>query len=102
MKSEDIACRVTFRAGGHIIRRFRFILSVHYQTIEYCMAWHGMAWTRMESYTVSETCFRVDKLTSEHMLKKTATSSGVISILTVSPPSSSPTFVVCVVCYVLC
>ena len=69
-------------------------------TIEYCMLWHGIAWARIESYTVCSTCFRVDKLPSEHMLKKTATSSGVISILTVSPPSSSPTFVVCVVCYV--
>ena len=86
----------------HTTFSFYIVCSLSNDRILHGMAWHGMAWTRMESYTVSETCFRVDKLTSEHMLKKTATSSGVISILTVSPPSSSPTFVVCVVCYVLC
>ena len=47
------------------------------------------------------TCFRVDRLTSEHMLKKTATSSGVISMLTVSPASSSPTGVMCDMCCVV-
>ena len=77
----------------HTIFSFSMAFSLSYGRIRHGLTWHGI-----ESYTVCGTCFRVDKLTSEHILKKTATSSGVISILTVSPPSSSPMFIVCDMC----